>query len=404
MRRQATLTSLFALAAFVAMSPLAVAADAPGITATEIKIGQTMPYSGPASAYGTIGKAEAAYFKMINEQGGINGRKINLISLDDGYSPPKAVEQIRRLVEQEGVAFTFNTLGTPSNTAIQKYMNEKKVPQLFVATGASKWGDPEHFHWTIGWQPDYRTEARIYAKYILKNKPDAKIAILYQNDDFGKDYIIGLKEGLGAKAAGMIVKEASYETSDTTIDTQVVTLQGSGADTLLSAATPKFAAQDIRKVYDIGWKPLHLMTNVAISVASVLEPAGPEKAVGMISAAYGKDPTDPNFKDDPGMKQWRDFMTKYYPEGDQNDASNVYGFGAGMTLVQVLKQCGDDLSRDNIMKQAANLKNFELPTALPGIKLNTGPNDYYPIKQMQLEKWDGKTWVLFGDVISGESS
>ena len=390
--------------ALLAMTSWAIAADAPGVTSTEIKIGQTMPYSGPASAYGTIGKAEAAFFKMINEQGGINGRKINLISLDDGYSPPKTVEQIRRLVEQEQVAFAFQTLGTACNTAIEKYLNDRKVPQLFVATGASKWGDPQHFHWTIGWQPDYRTEARIYAKYILKNKPDAKIALFYQNDDFGKDYLIGLKEGLGDKAAKMIVTEASYETSDPTVDSQVVTMQSSGADTLVSAPTPKFAAQEIRKVYDIGWKPTHFMSNVAISVASVLEPAGPEKAIGMISAAYGKDPTDPTFKDDPGMKQWRDFMAKYYPDGDVNDASNVYGYGAAMTMVQVLKQAGNDLSRENIMKEAANLKNFEVPTTLPGIKINTGPNDYYPIKQMQLEKWDGKTWVLFGEVISGESS
>ena len=398
-------TSLLTAAALLALAAIpALAADTPGVTATEIKIGQTMPYSGPASAYGTIGKVETAYFSMINEQGGINGRKINLISLDDGYSPPKTVEQIRRLVEQEQVAFIFQSLGTPSNTAIHKYLNDRKVPQLFVATGASKWGDPQHFHWTMGWQPDYRTEARIYARYILKNKPDAKIAILYQNDDFGKDYLIGLKEGLGPKAATMIVKETSYEVTDPTIDSQVVTLQGTGADTLLTAATPKFAAQTIRKAYDVGWKPLHFMTNVAISVAAVLEPAGPEKAVGMITATYGKDPTDPRWKDDAGMKQWREFMTKHYPEGDQNDASNVYGYGVAMTLVQVLKQCGNDLSRENVMKQAANLKNFDVPTLLPGIKLNTGPTDYYPIEQMQLEKWDGKTWVLFGDVISGESS
>jgi branched-chain amino acid transport system substrate-binding protein len=391
-------------AVLLAMAGPAGAADTPGVTATEIKIGQTMPYSGPASAYGTIGRAEAAYFKMINEQGGIAGHQLNLLSLDDGYSPPKAVEQIRKLVEQEQVAFIFQSLGTPSNTAIQKYLNEKKVPQLFVATGASKWGDPEHFHWTMGWQPDYRTEARIYAKYILKNQPGAKIAIIYQNDDFGKDYVIGLKQGLGDKAAAMIVKEVSYEVTDPTVDSQVVTAQGSGADTLVTAATPKFAAQTIRKVYDIGWKPLHLMTNVAISVASVMEPAGPEKGVGIISANYGKDPTDPTWKDDPGMKQWREFMTKYYPEGDQNDASNVYGYGVAMTLVQVLKQCSGDFSRENVMKQAANLKDFEVPTTLPGIKINTGPSDYYPIEQMQLQKWDGKTWVLFGEVISGEGS
>jgi branched-chain amino acid transport system substrate-binding protein len=404
MRRREWLTVGAALAVLTSLAAPGFAADTPGVTATGIKIGQTMPYSGPASAYGTIGKAEIAYFNMINEQGGVNGRKIELMSLDDSYSPPKTVEQVRRLVEQENVAFLFNTLGTPPNTAIQKYLNEKKVPQLFVATGASKWGDPQHFPWTMGWQPDYRTEARIYAKYILKNKPDAKIAILYQNDDFGKDYIIGLKEVLGDKAKTMVIQEASYEVSDPAIDSQVVSLQGSGADTLLVAATPKFAAQAIRKVYDIGWKPLFLLTNVATSVGAVITPAGPEKAVGVISASYGKDPVDPTWKDDPGMKKWRDFMAKYYPEGDVSDASNVYGYGAAATLVQVLKQCGDDLSRENVMKQAANLKDFELPTALPGIKINTSPTQFYPIRQMQLESWDGKSWKLFGDVISGEAS
>jgi len=401
MRRREWLTVGAALAVLTSLAAPGFAADTPGVTATGIKIGQTMPYSGPASAYGTIGKAEIAYFNMINEQGGVNGRKIELMSLDDSYSPPKTVEQVRRLVEQENVAFLFNTLGTPPNTAIQKYLNEKKVPQLFVATGASKWGDPQHFPWTMGWQPDYRTEARIYAKYILKNMPDAKIAILYQNDDFGKDYIIGLKEVLGDKAKTMVIQEASYEVSDPAIDSQVVSLQGSGADTLLVAATPKFAAQAIRKVYDIGWKPLFLLTNVATSVGAVITPAGPEKAVGVISASYGKDPVDPTWKDDPGMKKWRDFMAKYYPEGDLSDASNVYGYGAAATLVQVLKQCGDDLSRENVMKQAANLKDFELPTALPGIKINTSPTQFYPIRQMQLESWDGKSWKLFGDVISG---
>ena len=404
MRRREWLTVGAALAVLTSLAAPGFAADTPGVTATGIKIGQTMPYSGPASAYGTIGKAEIAYFNMINEQGGVNGRKIELISLDDSYSPPKTVEQVRRLVEQENVAFLFNTLGTPPNTAIQKYLNEKKVPQLFVATGASKWGDPQHFPWTMGWQPDYRTEARIYAKYILKNKPDAKIAILYQNDDFGKDYIIGLSEVLGDKAKTMVVQQASYEVSDPAIDSQVVSLQSSGADTLLVAATPKFAAQAIRKVYDIGWKPTFLLTNVATSVGAVITPAGPEKAVGIISANYGKDPVDPTWKDDPGMKEWRAFMTKYYPEGDITDNNNIYGFGVAATLVQVLKQCGDDLSRENVMKQAANLKDFELPTALPGIKINTSPTQFYPIRQMQLESWDGKSWKLFGDVISGEAS
>jgi branched-chain amino acid transport system substrate-binding protein len=404
MRRRDWLTAAASLAVLASVAAPGFADDLPGVTATEIKIGQTMPYSGPASAYGTIGKAELAYFNMINEQGGVNGRKIELMSLDDGYSPPKAVEQVRRLVEQENVAFLFNTLGTPSNSAIQKYLNEKKVPQLFVATGASKWGDPEHFHWTMGWQPDYRTEARIFGKYILKNKPSAKIAILYQNDDFGKDYVIGLKEILGDKAKTMVVQETSYETSDPTLDSQVVCLQGSGADTLLVAATPKFAAQAIRKVYDIGWKPTFLLTDVSSSVGAVITPAGPEKAVGIISANYGKDPGDPTWKDDAGLKQWRDFMAKYYPEGDVTDNNNIYGYGAAATMVQVLKQCGNDLSRENVMKQAASLNDFDLPTLLPGIKVSTSPTQYYPIRQMQLESWDGKSWKLFGDVISGEAS
>jgi branched-chain amino acid transport system substrate-binding protein len=402
MRRRDFLTTAFAVSLLAAP---ASAADMPGVTASEIKIGQTMPYSGPASAYGTYGRSEVAYFKMINEQGGVNGRQINLISVDDGYSPPKAVEQVRRLAEQENVAFFFNTLGTPSNTAIQKYLNEHKIPQLFVATGASKWGDPEHFHWTMGWQPDYRTEARIYAKYILKSKPAAKIAVLYQNDDFGKDYLIGLKEGLGAdKAAKMIVSEASYEVTDTSIDSQVVSLQASSADTLVVGATPKFAAQAIRKVYDIGWKPLFLMTNVSASVGTVIDPAGRDKAVGIISAGYLKDPVDPTWKDDPAMKQWRDFMAKYYPEGDVSDVGNVYGYTAAATMVQVLKQCGNDLSRENVMKQAASLRDLTVPTTLPGIKISTGATDYYPIKQMQLQTWDGKSWKLFGDLLSGESS
>jgi branched-chain amino acid transport system substrate-binding protein len=399
-------TSLLTAAALLALAvtgPIA-AADTPGVTATEIKIGNTMPYSGPASAYGVIGKTEAAFFKMINEQGGVAGHKINFISLDDGYSPPKTVEQIHKLVEQDEVAFTFNTLGTPPNTAIQKYLNQKKVPHLFVATGADKWGNYQENPWTIGFQPSYRTEAQIYAKYVLKHMPNAKIGVLYQNDDFGKDYLIGLKDGLGDKYATLVVKEISYEVSDPTIDTQIVSLQGAGIDTVVTAATPKFAAQAIRKIYDIGWKPAHFLTNVAISVASVMTPAGPEKGVGIITATYGKDPTDPTWKDDAGMKQWRDFMTKNLPEADQTDANYVYGYGVSLTMQQVLKQCNGDFSRENIMKQVANLKDFELPTLLPGIKINTSPSNFHPITQMQLQKWDGKTWVLFGDVISGTGS
>jgi len=372
----------------------------PGATDTEIKIGQTMPYSGPASAYGTIGKAEAAYFKMINDQGGINGRKINLVSLDDGYSPPRTVEQIRRLVEEEEVLFTFQTLGTPPNTAIQKYMNAKKVPQLFVATGATKWGDPEHYPWTMGWQPPYQHESHIYAKYILKNKPTAKIAILYQNDDYGKDYLKGFKDGLGDKAASMIVAEVSYEVSDPSIDTQIVTLQASGADTFFNITTPKFAAQAIRKAYDIGWKPQQFLNNVSISIATVLQPAGLEKSVGLISSGYIKDPNDPSWKDEKATKDYLAFMKKYYPDGAPEDINNVYGYSVAQTLVPVLKQCGDDLTRENIMRQAANLKDLELPMLLPGIRINTSPTDFYPIEQAQLIRFDGKTWVRFGELMS----
>ena len=374
----------------------------PGASDTEIKIGNTMPYSGPASAYGTIGKTEAAYFKKVNDEGGINGRKINFITLDDGYSPPKAVEMARRLVEQDEVLFLFGTLGTPSNTAIHKYMNAKKVPQLFVATGAAKWNDPKNFPWTMGWQPNYHTEAMIYAKHILQTKPNAKIAVLYQNDDFGKDYLSGLKEGLGDKAK-MIVAEATYEVSDPTVDSQIVQLQGSGADVFVNIATPKFAAQAIRKAYDTGWKPTQYLTNVSVSVATVLTPAGLDKSVGIISSNYGKDPTDPQWANDPGMNEWRAFMKKYYPEGSLQDTSNVYGYGVARTVVQALKQAGDNLTRENVMKQAASLQKFEPGTLLPGISINTSPTDYAPIQAVQLAKFDGKTWVLFGDVIDGSA-
>ena len=400
-RRRMLQTTAAAAAAVAARSLPARAANAPGITDKEIKIGQTMPYSGNASSYGAIGKAELAYFKMINEQGGVNGRQINLISLDDGYQPPKTVEQIRRLVEQEQVAFIFQSLGTPTNSAIHKYLNDRKVPQLFVATGATKWADPQHFPWTIGWQPNYQTEAHIYAKYILANTPNAKIGILYQNDDYGKDYVIGLKDQLGDKAKTMIVDELSYEVTDPAIDSQIVTLQASGADTFLNATTPKFAAQAIRKAYDIGWKPLHFLNNVSISVGSVLQPAGLEKSIGVVTADYRKDASDPRWKDDPGYKQWLNFMQKYMPGAELTDNDYPYGMMAAMTLVQVLKQCGDDLSRENIMRQAANLKDLELPMLLPGIKLNTAPDNFSPIKQMQLQRFNGKSWELFGDVIVG---
>jgi branched-chain amino acid transport system substrate-binding protein len=399
--RRAILKAGGAGAAALAMRPWpSLAANAPGITDTEIKIGQTMPYSGPASAYGVIGQTEAAYFKMINEQGGVNGRKINLISLDDGYSPPKTVEQVRKLVEQEQVAFLFNTLGTAPNSAIRDYLNENKVPQLFVSTGASKFGDYEHFPWTMGYNPSYQTEARIYAKHIQATKPNAKIGVLYQNDDFGKDYLIGLKDVFGAKYPTMVVKETSYETSEPTVDSQIIDLQSSGADTFVIAATPKFAAQALRKAFDTGWKPLEYLTNVSISVGAVLKPAGFEKCVGALATEYGKEPTDPKWKDDPGMQTWREFMNKYMPGASQTDVNIVYGYGAAMTMVQVLKQCGSDLSRERIMKEAANLKDLELPVSLPGLKLNTSPTNYNPIRQLQLAKFTGESWELFGEVIS----
>ncbi|MGQ0579145.1 MAG: ABC transporter substrate-binding protein [Betaproteobacteria bacterium] len=387
------------IASVAASTALAQKKYDPGATDTEIKIGNTNPYSGPASAYGTIARSQAAYFKLINDQGGINGRKINYISLDDAYSPPKTVEQVRRLVEQDEVLFIFQSLGTPSNTAIHKYMNAKKVPQLFIATGATKWGDPQNFPWTIGWQPNYQTEAQLYAKYLLQNKPAARIAVLYQNDDFGKDYVKGLRDGLGSQADKLIAKEVSYEVTDATVDSQIVTLQASRADALFIIATPKFAAQAIRKTYDVGWKPLTFVSNVSISVAAVLEPAGLEKSIGLVTAAYIKDPTDPQWGNDPAMKEWRAWMKKYYPEGNVNDATNVYGYAVAQTLVQVLRQCGDDLTRENVMRQAANLKNLEVSVLLPGIRINTSPTDFYPIEQVQLERFDGKHWVLFGEVL-----
>jgi branched-chain amino acid transport system substrate-binding protein len=399
--RRIFLQSSAAAAALAASAGTARADDTPGITDTEIKIGNTMPYSGPASAYGVIGRTEAAYFKMINDGGGINGRKINFISLDDAYSPPKTVEQVRRLVEDEKVAFLFQTLGTPPNLAIRPYCTANKVPQLFVSTGASTFADPEHFPWTIGFNPNYQTEARIYGKHILATKPDGKIAVLYQNDGFGKDYLIGLKDALGADHAGMIVKEASYETSEPTVDSQVVTLQGSGADVLLIAATPKFAAQAIRKSADLGWNGVRYVTNVSVSVTTVLKPAGLDKSKGLITAYYGKDPTDPRWNDDPGMKEWAAFVGKYMSPTELKDANATYAFGAAATMIQVLKQCGNDLSRESVMKQAANLKDLELPLLLPGMKINTSPTNFSPIRQMQLASFDGASWQLFGELLMG---
>ena len=399
--------SLFALTAFAAAAAMAAtAANAqkkygPGASDTEIRIGNIMPYSGPASSYGVIGKTEAAYFNKINAEGGINGRKITFISYDDAYSPPKAIEQARKLVEGDEVLLIFQPLGTPSNSAIQKYMNAKKVPQLFVATGATKWGDPKDFPWTMGWQPNYQSEGRIYAKYILDHYPNGKIAVFWQNDDAGRDQVKGLRDGLGDKA-NMIIADKSYEVSDPTIDSQIVALHDSGADIFFSWAAPKGSAQAIRKVGELGWKPRFFLANVSTSVAGVLKPAGLENAKDIISTAYIKDPTDPAWKDDPGVKTWRAFMDKYYPDGDKTNSNNVYGYAVAQTMVQVLRQCGDDLTRENIMKQAANLKNFSTEMMLPGIKINTGPDDFFPIEQMQLMKFDGEAWRLFGDVITGE--
>ena len=399
--RRTFLKSSAAAGAWAASGWSARADNAPGVTDTEIKIGQTMPYSGPASAYGVIGKAGTAYFKMINEMGGVNGRKINLISLDDAYSPPKTVEQVRRLVEDEKVAFLFNTLGTAPNLAIRQYLNDNKIPQLFVATGASTFSDPKHFPWTMGWQPNYQTEARIFGQNILKTKPDAKIGVLYQNDGFGKDYLIGLKEGLGPDHAGMVIKEASYETSEPTVDSQVVTLQGSGADVFLIAATPKFAAQAIRKSSDLGWNAVRYMTDVSQSISSVMKPAGLDKSKGVITAVYGKDSTDARWKDDPGYKQFAAFIEKYMTPNDLVDANAVYGFGTAATMVQVLKQCGSDLSRENVMKEAANLKELELPMLLPGMHINTSPDNFSPIRQMKLASFNGESWEQFGELLTG---
>jgi branched-chain amino acid transport system substrate-binding protein len=391
-----------AVGAFVFTSGTALAQKKydTGATDTEIKIGHIVPYSGPASAYGVIGKTEAAYFRMINDNGGINGRKISFISYDDAYSPPKAVEQVRKLVESDEVLVVFNPLGTPSNSAIQKYLNARKVPQLFVATGATKWNDPKHFPWTIGWQPSYQSEGRIYAKYLMKEKPDARIAVLYQNDDFGKDYLKGLKDGFEGKAS---LIEESYEVSEPTIDSHVVKLKAAGANVLISITTPKFAAQAIKKAAEIDWKALQILANVSASVGSVLKPAGFDSSQGLLSAAYAKDASDPQWRNDPGMQKFFAFLDKYYPEGDRLNSSVVYGYGAAQTLARILEMCGDDLTRANVMKQAANLKDFTPDTLLPGVRINTSATDFAPIEQLQMMRFKGEKWDLFGDVISGEA-
>jgi branched-chain amino acid transport system substrate-binding protein len=368
-----------------------------GANDQEIKIGGISPYSGPASAYGTIGKSIGAYFDKVNAEGGINGRKIKWISLDDGYNPAKTVEQARKLVEEEEVLFLFNTLGTPPNSAIHRYMNQKKVPQLFVATGATKWGDPKNFPWTMGWQPNYQAESKIYASHILETKPNAKIAVIYQNDDYGKDYLKGFEDGLGDKAKTMIVSKISYEVTDPTIDSQMVTMKASGADVFFNITTPKFAAQAIKKAAEIGWKPVHYLNNVSASVGSVLVPAGLDNAVGLISTQYLKDPTDPQWATDKAYLDWLEYMKKYYPGGDLKDASNVFGYNVAQGVVQVLKQAGDNLTRENIMKQAASM-DFTLPMLLPGVNVKTGPDDFYPIEREQLIRFTGKSWERFGKV------
>ncbi|WP_338694508.1 ABC transporter substrate-binding protein [Bradyrhizobium sp. 26S5] len=393
---------LAATALAIALSVTSAAAQKKydiGATDTEIKIGQTVPFSGPASAYAGIGKTQAAYLKMINDQGGINGRKLNLIQYDDAYSPPKAVEQVRKLVEGDEVLFTFQIIGTPSNAAVQKYLNTKKVPQLLASTGASRFSDPQNAPWTIAFNPNYQSEGRIYAKYILANHPNAKIGIFYQNDDLGRDYITGLKSGLGDKAASMIVAEVSYELTDPTVDSQIVKLRASGADLIYDASTPKFAAQAIRKIADLNWTPVHILDINASPVSATLKPAGLDISKGIISTNYGKDPADPQWKDDPGVKAYFGFMDKYYPEGDKLNTVNTYGYSTAELLIQVLKQCGDDLTRDNLMKQVTSLKKFVPSLALPGMSITTGPNDYRINKQMQMMKFNGERWELFGPII-----
>jgi branched-chain amino acid transport system substrate-binding protein len=373
-----------------------------GATDTEIKIGNVEAYSGPASAYGVIGKTEDAYFKMINDAGGINGRKINFISYDDGYSPPKTVEQVRKLIESDEVLLVFNALGTPTQTAVQKYQNAKKVPQLFLATGASKWNDPKDFPWTMGFQPSYRVEARIFAKYIQKTKPGAKVAVFYANDDFGKDYVAGLKDVFGDKASSIIVAEESYETTEPSIDSHIVKLKGTGADVFVNISTPKFAAQAIKKMAELEWKPMHVMTDVSISIGAVMKPAGFEASEGILSAGYLKDASDPQWANDEGMKKFVAFIDKYMPGANIADTNLVYGYAAAQTMVQVLKQAGDDLTRENVMKQAASLKDFAPDTALPGIKINTSATDFAPIEQLKMMQFKNGKWDLFGDIISAE--
>ena len=398
MKRRTVLAGLGSIAAAGVARP-ASAATVVGVTATEIKIGHTIPYSGNASSYGVAGKSHAAFFKRVNDMGGVGGRKINFISLDDAYNPAKTVEQIRRLVEQDQVALVFNPLGTPTNSAIHKYINQKKVPHLFVATSADKWGDHKNFPWTIGYAPSYRTEAQIYGKYIKAQRPNAKATLIYQNDDFGKDYLHGLQDVYGKDFDKVFVKVVTYESSDATVDSQVVSMKDSGADVMVTACIPKFTAQIIRKSFDIGWKPLHVMSNVSSSIASTITPAGPEKAEGIVTSNFLKDVTDPEWKTAPDMIEWRAFMAKYIPDGDTTDGNYVYAYGVATLMLQVLKQCGTDFSRENIMKQASNIKPLSLPLLLPGMMAATTPTDFRPLKSLQLQRWKTNTWERFGAII-----
>ena len=387
--------------AMLAWPAASMAAEMRGVSTTEIKIGQTMPYSGPVSAFGALGKGEVAYFKMLNERGGINGRKVNLISLDDSYAPPKTVEQTRRLVESDEVALIFSSIGTAHNTAVAKYLQSKNIPQLFVGSGASKFADIAQYpQATLGVQGPFRYEARLYARYALAKNPNAKFAVISQNDDFGRDYLLGLKDVLGDKY-DEFVTAATYEVQDPTIDSQIVKLKASGADVLVIAATPKFAAQSIRKVYEIGWKPMTFLSNVAVWISTVMQPAGLEAGIGILSTAYVKDPDDPAWKDDAGVKAWREFMIKYAPDADLHDTNYVNSYNSAMALEHVLKACGDDLSTENILKQAYSISNLELPMLLPGIKINTSPTDHVPVDQMQFMRFNGKTWERFGELQTG---
>jgi branched-chain amino acid transport system substrate-binding protein len=401
--RAASATLLAILGALAVPASAAEKNYGPGVSDTEIKIGNTMPYSGPASAFSMVGKTEDAYFRKINAEGGINGRKIVFVSYDDGYSPPKTVEQTRKLVESDEVLLVFNAMGTATNSAVQKYLNAKRVPQLFVSSGAAKWNDPKNFPWTMGFTPSYETEGRIYAKYLLEEKPAAKVAILFQNDDFGKDYLRGMKQGLGEKASSMIVAEEAFDVSEPTIDSHLVKLKSTGADVLFDVATPKFAAQAIKKVGELGWKPLHILSYVSASIGSVIKPAGFENAQGIVSAAYFKDPNDPGWKDDSGLKELNSFLDGYFAAADRSDTFIVNGYNTAQALVHLLKQCGDDLTRENVMRQAASLKRVELGMLLPGITLNTTADDFAPVKQWQLMRFEGTTWHLFGDVRGGEA-